>query len=92
MLKSQIDTPEVELEVMRAAAQRLNNTHHHLSVAFEHGHWWASCADCGGAWDAVDCQRDGADYIDFEQVSDGDNYCMDEYRRFIARAHARRKL
>lgn len=39
---------------------------------FEHGHWWARVHlkghEAERTFDAVDASRDGADYIDFEEV------------------------
>lgn len=72
MLKCETNTAKVEKEVMAAAAKRLNQVHHHLSAAFDHGQWWMSCLDCGASWSVVDCQRDGVDYLDFEAIDDGD--------------------
>ena len=58
-----------------------------LQVDFEHGQNFATCLDCGAQWsvhDVGDQDYDpdsGEEYagpFDFEEVSHGDEYCLDK--------------
>jgi hypothetical protein len=76
-LKTETNTVAIERRVMAVAATKLNQTHHHLSVDFEHGQWWVSCVDCGAQWSVVDAEGGTSlDGFDLEQVSDGDESCL----------------
>jgi hypothetical protein len=89
-LKSETNTQAIEQEIMAAAITKLQPLHHHLNVDFEHGQWWVTCLDCGAQWATVDCQagENGPEYFDFEEASEGDEYCISEANR-IARARQR---
>lgn len=40
---------------------------------FEHGQWWVTRPGSYEQWSVVDCQtQGGVDYLDFEQVTRGD--------------------
>lgn len=60
-LKTETNTRKMALRVETAVVRglQLPSGHHHMTVAFEHGQWWAICKDCGGQWSVVD--QDGAD-------------------------------
>jgi hypothetical protein len=80
MLKCETNTPQVENEIMLAANEEISGIkpiHKELTTVFEHGQWWVQCVICGAAWSVVDCQTDGDDAIGFEQVSEGDGFCLD---------------
>lgn len=72
-LMIETNTPAMERRVRRAARFKgLINTRNG-SVFFEHGHWWVENIRTGAQWSVVDCQTaDGVDYLDFEQVSQGE--------------------
>lgn len=77
-LKTKTNTPAMGKRVIRAARYRLG-THgpygrSDYQADFEHGQWWVTDLRSGAQWSVVDCQtQDGIDYLDFEQVSQGDN-------------------
>ena len=71
-LLTETNTTKVERKVMALAAKKLNGTHHHIDVAFEHGQWWAICKDCGASWSVVDCEPGT---LDFEPIDEGDESC-----------------
>ena len=83
-LNSERNTIAMERRVMASAIRLLqwkgycpaespkshSRGHHHLSVVFEHGHWWVTCSDCGGQWDAVDAEGlDSFGGFGFEEVT-----------------------
>jgi predicted cupin superfamily sugar epimerase len=71
MLMSERNTPATEKRVLRAARYRLGAGHYQAD--FEHGQWWVTCLSTGAQWSVVDCQtQNGVDYLDFEQVSRGE--------------------
>jgi len=72
MLKSEINTPEMEREILNT----ISIDGHFLTAVFEHGHWWVQCA-CGAQWSVVDTSEG----FDTEQVSQGDEdfHVLDDY-------------
>ena len=71
-LRSTINSPEVEQDILWAAAQRLGRTRR-LEADYEHGQWWITDLDSGRQWSVVDAEGGPAvDGFDFELVSDGD--------------------
>lgn len=80
MLKCETNTPQIENEIMSAANERGNGIkpiHTQLTITFEHGQWWLQCATCGATWSVHDCQKDGIDFLGFEEVSAGDGFCLE---------------
>ena len=71
-LLTETDTPAIERKVMSLAARRLNQVHHHVTAAFEHGQWWVLCNDCGASWSVVDSEPGP---LDLERIDDGDSSC-----------------
>ena len=71
MLKTETDTKEMALRVIRAARKALHR--HKLRADFEHGQWWITHLPSGAAWSVCDAEGGPAvDGFDFEQVSEGD--------------------
>lgn len=71
-LMTETNTPAMERRVLRAARFRLGKRR--FQTDFEHGQWWVTELGTGAQWSVVDCQtQDGVDYLDFEQVSRGEN-------------------
>ena len=71
-LKSCKNSPDREQEILEAARAHVAMTEHadSLTAAFEHGHWWVMCSECGGQWDAVDASGgQSVDGFDFEEVT-----------------------
>lgn len=88
-LLTETNTIAVERQVMALAAKRLNQVHHHLDVAFEHGQWWVTCKDCGASWSVVDVEPtaqpsryasekapESLAVLDFERIETGDETCF----------------
>ncbi len=81
MLNSEKNTPEMDERVRAAFLASATAAQHggenaNIQTAFEHGHWWVSCVDCGAQWDAVDAEGGASvDGFDFEEVTPGDGYC-----------------
>lgn len=71
MLRCETNTETVMNDV-RTAFEESFPVHGRISVDFEHGQWWVTCSNCGAQWSVHDA--DG-DKFDFEQVSDGDEFC-----------------
>jgi hypothetical protein len=66
------DTTAMEQRVVRAARTRFGQTRR-LQADFEHGQWWVTLLGSGAQYSVVECQSaDGIDYLDFEQVTAGD--------------------
>jgi hypothetical protein len=78
MLKCETNTTAVRKHVIRAARHTLGALHHKQSIFFEHGQWWVSCMICGASWSVVDAQQNRVDFLDFEEVAHGDNFCLDQ--------------
>lgn len=78
-LRTEQNTPAMERRIMAAAIRFFHfpGPHHHIQVDFEHGHWWATCTDCGAQWSVVDAEGPGSfDGFSFERVSEGDESCQ----------------
>lgn len=71
MLMTETNTRAMHRRVMRAAKFRLGGGRYQAD--FEHGQWWVTRLGDGAQWSVVDCQKDGANYLDFEQVSEASN-------------------
>lgn len=73
-LLREINTPAMEKRVLKAARWRLGASRNlRYQADFEHGQWWVTELGTGAQWSVVDCQTaGGVDYLDFEQVSQGD--------------------
>lgn len=70
-LMTETNTPAIYRRVLRAAKVRLGKGRY--QAGFEHGQWWVTELGTGAQWSVVDCQKDGIDYLDFEQVTQGDD-------------------
>lgn len=70
-LLTETNTPAVEKKVRSAAHTRLRIPAKLLLSFFEHGQWWVENALTGAQWSVADCQKDGVDYLDFEQITEG---------------------
>lgn len=69
---SEMNTPAMERRVLRAARSRLGKRRRY-QADFEHGQWWVTELSTGAQWSVVDCATaEGVDYLDFEQVSRGE--------------------
>jgi predicted cupin superfamily sugar epimerase len=74
MLMTETNTPAMEKRVLRAAVYKGLGKSCDLQADFEHGQWWVTFKPSGAQWSVVDCQTAaGVDYLDFEQVSAGDD-------------------
>ena len=72
-LMTETYTRAMEARVRRAARHKGIINTRNGSVFFEHGQWWVENVRTGAQWSVVDCQTaGGVDYLDFEQVSEGD--------------------
>lgn len=72
-LMTETHTKLMEKRVLRAARFRLGQGRkRRFQADFEHGQWWVTDLDSGAQWSVVDCQRDGIDYLDFEEVTRGE--------------------
>lgn len=70
-LLSTINEPAIERRVLKAARYRLGKGTYQAD--FEHGQWWVTKRETGAQWSVVDCQTQaGVDYLDFEQVTEGE--------------------
>ena len=70
ILPSQKPSARMGLRVIRAAKSILRRHRRTLGAVFEHGHWWVTCSECGGNWDAVDAEGgNSVDGFDFEEVT-----------------------
>ncbi len=77
MLRCEIQTAEVEAEIFSALDKcYITVNHNRLSCDFEHGQWFVTCLHCGSQWSVNDCDP-GIDGFDFEQISDGDESCLE---------------
>jgi predicted cupin superfamily sugar epimerase len=73
-LLSEMNTPAIERRVRRAARVRLALAPAAIQTDFEHGQWWVTVLSTGAQYSVVDCQTAaGVDYLDFEQVSRGED-------------------
>jgi len=71
-LMTETNTPAMHKRVLRAANYKLGHTRK-FQADFEHGQWWVTELGTGAQWSVVDCQtQGGVDYLDFEQVTQGD--------------------
>ena len=83
MLMTETNTPTMRAKILRAANYRLGR--HRYQADFEHGQWWVTRLATGAQWSVVDCsdpsrstgrgysaQTKMIDYLDFEQVTQGD--------------------
>lgn len=71
-LITETNTPTVYRRVLRVAHLRFG-LRTRLQADFEHGQWWITLLDSGAQYSVVDCQtQDGFEYLDFEQVSEGE--------------------
>ena len=71
MLMTETNTPEMSERIIRAAKFILGNGCY--KTDFEHGQWWVTKLSTGAQWSVIDCQTvGGVDYLDFEQVSEGE--------------------
>jgi predicted cupin superfamily sugar epimerase len=72
MLLSEINKPSMEQRVLRAARFRLGKRRK-FQADYEHGQWWVTELGTGAQWSVVTCATaEGVDYLDFEQVSRGE--------------------
>lgn len=71
-LMTETNTPAMERRVLRAAEYRLGGSRRDYQADFEHGQWWVTRLRTGAQWSVVDCEQDGIAYLDFEQVSHGE--------------------
>ena len=69
-LMTETNTPAMQRRVLRAAKYRLGPGRYQAD--FEHGQWWVTRLTTGAQWSVVDCEKDGIPYLDFEQVSRGE--------------------
>lgn len=70
-LMTETNSRTIYRRVLRAARERLGRGRYQAD--FEHGQWWVSELGSGAQWSVVDCQTQaGVDYLDFEQVTQGD--------------------
>lgn len=73
-LRSTVNTPDVEREILIDAADHLDVPEAELQADFEHGQWWITVLGTGAQYSVVDCETQGGDeYFGFEQVSRGDD-------------------
>lgn len=70
-LLTETHTPAMERRVLRAARTRLGRGP--WQADFEHGQWWVTHLRTGAQWSAVDAERAGVAYLDFEQVTRGED-------------------
>ncbi len=71
-LLSTINKPAIYNRVLRAARYKLGKGRYQAD--YEHGQWWVTELGTGAQWSVVTCQTTGGDdYLDFEQVSRGDD-------------------
>ena len=74
-LMTETNTRAMERRVLRAARYRLGIGRYQAD--FEHGQWWVTKPATGAQWSVVDCRTaegpEGVDYLDFEEVSRGEN-------------------
>ncbi len=72
MLMTETNTEAMRLRVLRTAKYRLGKGKYQAD--FEHGQWWVTRLADGAQWSVVDCetQERGVAYLDFEQVTMGD--------------------
>ena len=71
-LMTETNTRGMERRVLRAANVRLGRGRA-WQADFEHGQWWVTDRRTGAQWSVVDCEsRAGVPYLDFEQVSNGE--------------------
>ena len=69
-LMTETDTPAMHNRVLRVARRRFGAN---VQADFEHGQWWVTVLGTGAQYSVIDCQTaEGVDYLDFEQVSAGD--------------------
>jgi hypothetical protein len=71
MLMTETNTPATERRVIRAAYHKFGRKR--FQADFEHGQWWLTIPGTGAQYSVVDCRtQQGVDYLDFEQVTAGD--------------------
>ena len=77
MLKTEQNTEEIYLRIDSLAKRTQDDGPHKLlTVHYEHGQHWLTCADCGAQRSVCDAEGPGTDDgFCLEQVSDGDGYC-----------------
>ena len=79
-LLCETNTPAMKRRVLKAARWRLGVQGPYgrsdYQADFEHGQWWVTDRRTGAQWSVVDCRTaegpSGVDYLDFEQVTQGD--------------------
>lgn len=82
MLMTETNTETVRRKVIAAALTRLGRGRY--EAHFEHDQWWVTRIKNGAQWSVVDCrgpapgrgfsgQTKMVDYLDFEQVTQGDD-------------------
>jgi predicted cupin superfamily sugar epimerase len=70
-LMTETNTVKMERRVLRAARAKFGRKR--FQANFEHGQWWLTILGTGAQYSVVDCQTQaGVDYLDFEQVTAGD--------------------
>jgi hypothetical protein len=78
------DSDEDEEGDVRAAFEAFdeNKVHHpnRLQVDYEHGGWFVTCLDCGAQFSAHEAEKNGEDTYDFDEVTHGDESCLDAAR------------
>ncbi len=68
MLKTEINTPNIEAQVLRAARFKLRKRN--LQADFEHGQWWITHVPSGDQWSV--CDELSQYGFCFEQVAEGE--------------------
>lgn len=48
-----------------------------FSADYEHGQWFITCLSCGAQWSVNDAEGRDGDYYQFDEISAGDEYCLD---------------
>jgi len=49
-----------------------------IAADFEHGQWFITCLSCGAQWSVNDAEGKDGEYYQFDQVSNGDEYCFSQ--------------
>jgi hypothetical protein len=82
LLKCETNTERMGDEVLDAFRGEEGGIHdEHVQSVFEHGQWYINCTACGAQWAVNDAEGGAAVCgFDFEQISDGDESCMDAAR------------
>lgn len=80
-MMTETNTQAMRRKVLSAAKYRLGSGRYQAD--FEHGQWWVTRLGDGAQWSVVDCRGPAAgvgfsaqtkmvDYLDFEQVTEGE--------------------